>query len=238
MAQEQGSIIELIRKCLALSTSSNEHEAARAAAKAQELLFKYNLSMAEIEASADASEEKVKVTKDYTDLKTTKNQGRWKMSLIHKIARHSFCDIISSGRDRAIIIGQPHNIMAVQELYIWTAVQIERLAHEACRSYCGYDRIPTFRRSFLESAALTVGNRLYRQWMDSQKESEASTALVVNHKAMVQNYVEQEFPELRMGRAFRGSGSYDGHQAGRAAGERVNLVAQRKLGGSNQGRLS
>ena len=36
-------IIELIKKCLALSSSSNEHEAEFAMSKAQELIEKYNL---------------------------------------------------------------------------------------------------------------------------------------------------------------------------------------------------
>ncbi len=43
-------IIEKVRKLLALSQSDNEHEAATAAAKAQELLAEYNLSLSDIPA--------------------------------------------------------------------------------------------------------------------------------------------------------------------------------------------
>lgn len=226
---EQEKILEVIKKCLKLSTSSNEHEAAAAAAKAQELLFKYNLSMAQVEATADSSEKKTKVTRDFTDLHTAKNQGRWKITLISKIARYNFCDTLTYGTDTVIIIGQPHNISVVQELYSWTAEQILKFASEACKNYAGFDRIPTFRRSFLESAAMTVGNRLYRQWVASKEASEMSTALVVTHEAAIQAYMEKVFPVVGKGRMSRGSGSYDGHRAGREAGERVNLRAKKEL---------
>ncbi len=235
---EHEQILTVIKKCLALSQSSNEHEAAAAAAKAQELLFKYNLSMAEVETVADSSEEKTKVTKNTIELRTAKNQGRWKVILVDRVARYNFCDVILWGKDRIVIIGQPHNIAVVHELYSWTAEQIQKFAAEACKDYIGYDRIPTFRRSFLESAAHTVANRLYRQWIASQKQSEMSTALVVNHEVMVRNYVEQQFPDLKAGRNHQGSSSSDGHRAGREAGDRVSLTASKKLGSSNQRSLS
>ena len=43
-------IIEKIQKLLALANSSNEHEAALAAAHAQRLLSEHNLAMADVEA--------------------------------------------------------------------------------------------------------------------------------------------------------------------------------------------
>lgn len=43
-------ISEKIRRLLALSTSENPHEAALAAAKAQELLHRYNLEVSDIKA--------------------------------------------------------------------------------------------------------------------------------------------------------------------------------------------
>lgn len=46
-------IIERVRKLLALATSSNEHEAALAAAHAQRLLAEHNLAMADIETQRE-----------------------------------------------------------------------------------------------------------------------------------------------------------------------------------------
>lgn len=229
MAMEQDKVLEAIRRCLALSESSNEHEAASAAAKAQELLFKYNLFMAQVEATADSSEKKTKVGEEIYSVITPKNQGRWKATLISRIARYNFCDLVFYGKNRVMIIGKPHNILVVQELYLWIVEQMKDIITKACREYTGYDRIPTFRRSFLESAVMTIGNRLYRQWEESQEESEASTALVVVTGIELADYVAKRFPDLKNARMSRGSGSGDGHQAGREAGERVNLTSQRKL---------
>lgn len=237
--KEKEDIITLIQKLLALSKSSNENEAGLAAAKAQELLFKYNLELSEIEAAADSSEKKARktVTKDWDSVASPKNYGRWKVTLVHRISRYNFCDVILYGRERVLIVGQPHNIAAVKELYSWIGEQILRFASEACRNYTGFDRIPTFRRSFLESAANTVCNRLYRQWEASKTASENSTALVIRHEAMVKEYIEEQFPDLRKGRSHRGGSSYDGHRAGIEAGNKVDIVAKRKLGTSTSGLL-
>ena len=56
--QEINKVIDKIRKCLALATSSNEHEAQRAAQKAHELLIRHNLSMQQIEQKEEEYVEK------------------------------------------------------------------------------------------------------------------------------------------------------------------------------------
>ena len=227
--KDKENILELVRRCLALSKSSNENEAALALSKAQELLFKYNLSLSEIEAADESYQNKSPITKGYDSVASPKNYGQWKIILLHKITQYNFCDIILFSGGKVAIIGQSHNIEVVKELYSWIAEQILKFADEACRDYSGPDRIPTFRRSFLESAARTVGNRLYRQFEESKKETASSTALVVRNESMVKEYIEQEYPDLRKGRTYRGSGSGDGHRAGREAGNKVDLVAKRKL---------
>jgi hypothetical protein len=50
------SLLDMIRRLLALSSSHNEHEARAALAKAQELCLRHNLSLEEVEASAAAAE--------------------------------------------------------------------------------------------------------------------------------------------------------------------------------------
>ena len=56
LAEKKKRIIDKIRKLLRLSRSSNEHEAAAAAAKAQELLSEYNLSLDSMITEESASE--------------------------------------------------------------------------------------------------------------------------------------------------------------------------------------
>lgn len=56
LAEKKKKIIDKIRKLLRLAHSSNEHEAAAAAAKAQELLSEYNLSLDSMITEECASE--------------------------------------------------------------------------------------------------------------------------------------------------------------------------------------
>lgn len=51
MEKDKDQIIEKIKKCLALSKSSNEHEAALAMQKAQEMMEKHSVDSADIEIS-------------------------------------------------------------------------------------------------------------------------------------------------------------------------------------------
>lgn len=223
------SIIQLVRNCLNLSHSSNEHEAAAAASKAQELLFKYNLSISEVEIT-DGSDKKAAnpITRGMEKISGDKNDSKWRSYLLHGIARYNFCDMITYGRDQAVIIGQEHNIEVVKELYRWLVEQIINASGDACRNYRGPDRIPTFRRAFNMGAANEVRNRLYRMWAELQQKTVSSTALVVRNDQAITEYKTEHFPELRKGRGSHTS-STDGYIAGRQAGKQMDLVAKRKL---------
>ena len=51
--EEREKLFDKIRKLMALSHSPNEHEAALAAARAREILDKYDLSLTEVEMSGE-----------------------------------------------------------------------------------------------------------------------------------------------------------------------------------------
>jgi hypothetical protein len=102
----KNSIIEKIQKLLALATSSNENEAALAAAKAQELLVKYNLNMNEVDAhDADYTREAGEV------LKRVSKKDRF-INMI--LTEFFFVDIVMSSRvgrgTSFITLGKRHNV--------------------------------------------------------------------------------------------------------------------------------
>lgn len=78
------NIIIKIKKLLALSESSNEHEAKLAMLKAQELLAKNKLSMKEINGYKN-----INVTEERTDI--TFRKARWKGRLANIIAENFGC---------------------------------------------------------------------------------------------------------------------------------------------------
>src|SRR4051812_49350731 len=59
---DMAPIVEKVRKLLALSTSSNPHEAALAAAKAQNLLAQYNLELSQIDQDKQTRYEQTTVS--------------------------------------------------------------------------------------------------------------------------------------------------------------------------------
>jgi len=229
-------VIDLIAKLLRLSTSSNEHEAALAASRAQELLIKHNLSMAEIEAHRDDKDKTpVNLLSETLDITVPKNYGDWKKFLIASVAKYNLCKaILSSDGSRVYIIGPQQNVEVVKLLYGWLVDQIMTLSSKACKEYTGYDRIPTFRRAFFIGAVDTVRNRLYQNWMEMESKNNKCTALMVNTTALIDSYIGEKFGQVHQGKGHRvADSSRDGIVAGQRAGHQVSLQAQHRIGGGN-----
>ena len=86
-------IVDKIQKLLALTESSNEHEAALAAEKAHELLAEHNLSMAQVESAS--KKEKLNEQVGHTSA-TSKLGARWVRNLWLATARLYFCEYLYS----------------------------------------------------------------------------------------------------------------------------------------------
>lgn len=222
------NVLQKIQKLLNMTTERGctQSEAESAMLKVQQLLFKYKLSMADIPIAED--EPVTKLTQQTTGLGTKKHEGQWRPVLVNSIARYNFCKAIGTGGDRVHLVGTEIDLEVVKDLYYWITEQLEGFCREAAGGYQGPDRIPTFKRSFYLAAAHTIGNRLYRQWRDLSEETEMSTALVVVTAEAIKDYVKVQFGTLHTTRSPY-SGSYDGHRAGRTAGERTDLTPSKKL---------
>lgn len=79
-------ILSKIKKCLALSASSNEHEAAAALRQARKLMEEHNISELDVEASA-AAESSAKAG-------AKKTPSNWETMLASKIASAFGCQIV------------------------------------------------------------------------------------------------------------------------------------------------
>ncbi len=121
-------ILAKIKKVLALTTSDNESEAATAAATAQELLLKYQVSQEELEGFELEKNEKVVRTR--TEGKSRRNRVAWNVQLAHIIANSNLCELLFSGPD-LIWIGKPTNIELSQYLHDKLTVDLERIATNA-----------------------------------------------------------------------------------------------------------
>lgn len=229
MAAEKSrdNIIDLIQKCLALSKSDKPGEAANAMNKAQELLFKYKLTMAEVE-TAETKEEGL-IGQDYFELGIKPHEGTWRNQLAHHIARYNFCKGIGSwDKKHFYFIGTKTDVEVVRELYLWVVEQLELMANQAWLEYFPrYDRRPTFTRSFYQAAVMVIGNRLYEKWNELKVKTETSTALVVQSDKAIKQYVDDKFGTLSKAR-YSSSSSHGGYKAGQRAGHQVDLSRKAK----------
>ncbi len=228
-------IVERVRKLLALSTSQNPHEAALAAAKAQALLFRHNLSLALVEADLEPGRgDRSAFINERFD---SGGRMHWRRALLGAIARHNFCRGVSYSGTRDVgIVGEPHNVAVVKDLYAFLVREISRLADLGAAGNPDLDPegVPAWKRSFYLGAARTIARRLAEQRRRDVADIAAdprSTALVVSKDRELEEAFRQHFPEVppdpragkRQGGGARKPRDSDGYRAGVRAAQRIPL---------------
>lgn len=219
------TILSRIKKLIALTVErgATPDEAAQATAKAQALLFEHNLSMAQVEAHAidDKGESYDKTLYQMTEGK--EGSLGWRKALLNLVARYNFCKAIASinGDLRHIaIIGKISNVAVV--LYLYEHVQRE--IHHLAKVYqcLQIENRSQHYTSFCMGAISTIHERLKAQRACDEAASNASTALVVQTDAHLNQAVTKYFPHLIKSRGIRTQRA-DGFAAGRKAGRSIPL---------------
>lgn len=215
-----GAVLERITKLLALSTSSNEHEAASAAAKAQQLMFRHNLSLAQLQAGR--LHDRDEYTERVVELGALHS---WRRALIHVLAEHNFCKALAFvGTPRVAIIGEPHNIALVEQLYAYLLRELLRLAdtgwHQAKRR--ARDTARQWKHGFQHGAVEVIAERLAEQREEDAAATEASRALVLLKDDGVARALHRQYPNATTDQR-RATVSVAGWQAGRQAGETIGF---------------
>jgi hypothetical protein len=210
-------IQELIRKCLNLAKSPNEYEAALALGKAQELLEKYNLSLAEIGST------EIKTRVDLTQFIIPIGNSNWKRDLINVVAKNNFCREVILG-PKIAVIGRGDNISAVLQMILWLMAQVENLAWlETTTATTSASKL-TWRNSFLQGVIKRLDERLQEARRLRAVVNTSITALTLNLNTEVEDYVRKLYPNLRT--HYREShilGS--AYNQGRVAGDQIGLVS-------------
>lgn len=163
-------IIDRIRKLLELSRSNNSpEEAARAAALAQDMMFKYQIG----EGDIDTTDTKRAPEEIITDGIRPGDRQRviWKSSLAHAVALGCGCEMYSSrewvGDGQRYettfkIFGTKTAVQTVQYLYGYLVLEITRLAEEGYRAH-GQGHGRTWKNSFKLGAVNEIRRRLSEQ---------------------------------------------------------------------------
>lgn len=205
------------------------HEAEVAAAKMADLLLRYNLSLADIDAHARESGRRV-VHESY---ETT--AALWPQLLLDVIAQAHLCKAIRHGHGRMSVVGHEHNLIVVRETWGWLRAEAARLApaawQEAVAAGDGYAATQRARWSNDFKAGFVAGidaayRAMQRETRAAVRPSEWSIVPVL--EAEVTQRYRELFPQSReRTHTLRGTTAYD---RGKAAGRATNLG--RQVGGS------
>ncbi|MEG5041592.1 MULTISPECIES: DUF2786 domain-containing protein [unclassified Microcoleus] len=154
------SIVERIKKLLALATSSNENESTAAAQKASLLLAQYNLSLADLGPS---HQEEI----DENSVETTSKFVTWKMMLLSGIADANGCNAMRNTYTGSMfLVGTSTNLIVCKHLYEYLSSAIEKRANYRKGNGRGLAYLNAFR--------VGCATRLRQRLLEQKQEMEES----------------------------------------------------------------
>lgn len=210
------NIVDKIRKLLALSKSSNMHEAEMALKKATELMQEYQLSHQDLIPDPEVN---------HTDLlELTKQHYIWARTLASACAKLFDCQVLRQTEDRTFrFIGEPGNLEATQAMF-WHLFK-------AWKTMCNADYkrdMPPDRKIYRKSHGLGFAGEIYDKVIaltESRKshiKNVTGKDLVVVHNQKVTSYMETTF-KTRPSKTRSLTISSSGYSQGKERGKQINL---------------
>lgn len=216
-------ILDRVRKLLAVATSTNVHEAAVAAERAQRLIAQHRLEawLAEEHAPTDPI-----VDARDQPLEQARRLRKWKVVLASCLAEANGCVAYTTslGRETAIVlVGRAADQAAVHTLWDWLVKRIEWLSATE-----GHGQPRDWHDAFRVGAAETVGARLRAAVTEPLPEAGAAGLVRLDqalqaHQQALDNFVSERL-KLGKGRAIRVRS--DGYAQGRAAAAALPLAPE------------
>lgn len=221
-------VISTVRALLAKAESTDHPAEAEAlTAKAQDLMTRHAIDEALLQAGSDEAVDvrshRVLIDSPYP---------YEKVRLLNEVARANRVRVIwLEDLAMATVVGTPVDVDQVELLFTSLLIQATRAMAEAGAARTGsFDRSPSFRRSFLTSYAVRIGERLVEA--DGEATASYGTELVPVLRRQAEA-INEEFDRL-FPDTFEHSNrrSYDrrGWQAGRDAADDAVFVAGRLAG--------
>jgi hypothetical protein len=239
------NVLQRIKKLLSLAESSNENEAAAAASKAQELMFKHNLEVSDV-AGIDLKPDE-KVDEHNFDLDAGESKlANWRSWLFSAVAETSLCQPYISRSSRGYgkrgklygrVIGRKSDVEVAQYTYSWLTNELERLSKQYMANQIYWDQYDSrkMRRSWLEGAAIGVSRKLRNDFNARKVETEQSTALVVVRDKEIQDWMDDHGLKLGSRQSTVSSQDRRAYAAGFQTGS--NLSMTRGVSGGSTPRI-
>lgn len=240
------SIIEKIRKLLALAESPNEHEAALAAQRAQELMLKHHVEEARVRGgapeTAKVGQEKAVIYSEYPA--PASRIPYWQLFMMGGIARAFCCDHYYVPGRAIYLVGRESDRQVAKYMFEYLRREVERLAESGWRTVGQAAGVHggVWKRGFCIGAAQEIRARLYEKTTPPRTAGKLPAAPVTETAMVLRNRLEdvsvwmKENLQLKTGHSNRTAPS-SGYAEGRAAGKSVSLGNDGKGVGSGARRL-
>jgi len=227
--------IEKARKLMALGSSDNEHEAAMAMQRAQELLSRFEIEMASLGEDTTAGEP----YKEHGIPASKRNMVHWKRIAMGGIAKANGCDIYLHD-NKIVLCGKHSDIEKCRMIYFACIGEIERLGRLLC-----VGRGKSYANSFKMGAAMAVlksASDAAKAAKDAMRGTVTETALMVidnrHVEARATMYRKHGWKENSGGSRYGGRAGGDGYTAGRSAGSNVyGRAGTGRVSGGSAGRI-
>lgn len=211
-------IIAKIKKLLALATSPNEEEAASAAAKAAELLARYNIDREQVDNLADTS--------TIIEIAVPALYALWRFAIGNAVGNLYFAVHYVDDRDDILIpnnvfVGEPHNAQVAALMFTYLISTVERLSDATVGD-------GSYRAAFMNGCAARLHGRMQALHQAATHQNNSSTTL----PAVYARALARILPLLE-GRGLAAKtmglsdqGNLQGWQDGMTAGEKIGLDQQ------------
>lgn len=238
----QPEILEKIRKCLALSASSNENEAAVAAAKAADLLHKYSLSMSDIIETDKLDQPEITEAVARFGAEDDSMKHQWIVVLANAVAKTCFCKPLYS-RLGVTFVGTKSESQVARQMYLdlSTAMgMMEVTSWNKNRRTAEMQMVGNpkkvrrdYRKSWMLGCSRGIENALAVQDQQFTQQA-AGMALVVRRENDITGYLSQAYPSLSKFKTARQNTYGNVYKEGYAAGVQLGSShGKAQLGSGN-----
>jgi len=227
-------ISALLKKTI--ENGCTEDEAASAAAKAQELLFKYNLTIDEVLQEDEQGEQFEVVFSE--DTFGVQAQQDWKLQFAAMIARYYFCKCVFHGKRGFTFIGREHNVQVARMVDGWLRQNLLAMCHDGAREIKTDDFWSSkdarrarkdYRESFLWGGYSAVRDYLEKQY---NEQVEGSQGLVIFDDKAIATAMNERWGKLGTAKIRQQINNRDAYNAGIKGGNTLTQQLGRSVNGS------
>lgn len=205
----------------------NLNEAEAAAALAQELITRHQVTEAQLAAHTGPKDKAQIVSLEYF-ARGDSNLQKWERYLCNGICLTNQCRLlIYKGSTHLTLFGTQANLAIVIELFEELRSMIRTLANTSFTAY-GYGQPTAWKTSFCLGATSAIYARMKATSTKVVQETN-STALMVVEDQRAENALRAYAPKIKTGKKSRGPSNHSAFSAGYEAGQRLPTTTTKKL---------